>query len=343
MPDKVLVTGGSGYLGSWIVKKLVDKGYTVHATVRDKDNNEKTEHLRELGDSVHLFNADLLQEGSFAEAIKGCKYVIHSASPFLFGKIKDPQNQLVEPALVGTENVLGEATKTPGVEKVIVTASVVTLYGDAKDTLDYPNQTVTEESWNNTSTLEHQSYSYSKVLAEKKAWELQKSQSQWALNTVHPGFILGPSLSKRIDSVSNRFVRDMMNGVYKTGVPDFYYAFVDVRDVAEAHVAAMESDEQNHRFFAVADVLPMIKMAELLKEKFGKKYKLPKSLVPKWLLKLLGPALGFSRKSIEMNYGIQPKIDKSRTDDLLKLQYQDPKATLVDHAEQLISQNLVKQ
>ncbi len=110
----VLVTGATGYLASWIVKQLLDEGYPVHATVRNKQQTKKYEYLLQLASEskgkLAIFEADLLNEGSFKEAMQNCELVIHTASPFKISGIKDAQKELVEPALKGTQNVLNTAT-----------------------------------------------------------------------------------------------------------------------------------------------------------------------------------------------------------------------------------------
>lgn len=110
MKTKVLVSGGSGYVASWIVKKLLEEGHIVHTTVRNKEKTDKYQHLldieRNSDGELKIFEADLLKEGSFKDAMKGCEFVFHTASPFFISGIKDAQKQLIEPALQGTRNVL---------------------------------------------------------------------------------------------------------------------------------------------------------------------------------------------------------------------------------------------
>ncbi|CAM3110620.1 NAD-dependent epimerase/dehydratase family protein [Skermania piniformis] len=111
----VLVTGGSGYLASWIVRYLLEDGNTVRATVRNPDKPKGLEHLHKLAEAhpgkLMLHKADLLDDGSYTAAMQGCELVIHTASPFLVGRIDDPQEQLIRPALEGTRNVLAASTR----------------------------------------------------------------------------------------------------------------------------------------------------------------------------------------------------------------------------------------
>ena len=135
----------------WIIKLFLEKGQNVKATVRDKSNNEKVGPLLKLGKEypgkLELFEADLMQNGSFEDAMTDCKMVIHNASPFKIWKIKEPQKELIAPALEGTRNVLFTANKTPSVKRIVLTSSVVAIYGDAADIRNTPNRIFTEKEW----------------------------------------------------------------------------------------------------------------------------------------------------------------------------------------------------
>ncbi len=158
----ILVTGGTGYLASWIIKQLLDKGLNVRATVRNKSNTEKNKHLMKLGENgkgyLELYEADLLQEGSFDQAMTNCEVVFHPASPFQIFGIKDPQKELVDPALKGTKNILASVNKTQTVKRVILTSSVASISQDAIETV---NKKLNEETWNTTSSLKNNPYSFS--------------------------------------------------------------------------------------------------------------------------------------------------------------------------------------
>ncbi|UHJ55402.1 NAD-dependent epimerase/dehydratase family protein [Mycolicibacterium fortuitum] len=142
-PDApVLVTGASGYIGSWIVRLLLEAGRTVHGTVRNPDKTTGLEHLHKLSSDhpgrLKLFKADLLEPSSFDDAMAGCELVMHTASPFLLSGFKDAQEALIRPALEGTRNVLNSVNRTDSVKRVVLTSSVVAIYGDAREILDVP-------------------------------------------------------------------------------------------------------------------------------------------------------------------------------------------------------------
>ncbi len=187
----VMVTGATGYVAGWIVQQLLDQGITVHAAVRDPTNKAKLKYLDQLADNapghIRYFQSDLLQPGSYAEAMQGCQLVFHTASPFTLN-VKDPLKDLVEPAQLGTRNVLQQANQTLSVRRVVVTSSCAAIYGDNCDMLLAQGPMFTEQDWNTTSSLTHQPYSYSKTLAEREAWNIAEAQDRWYLRGVLGGY-----------------------------------------------------------------------------------------------------------------------------------------------------------
>lgn len=131
----ILVTGATGYIAGWIIERLLNQGYNVHATVRDPSKKNKIQHLYDLADKssgqIQFFKADLLKSGSFDEAMQGCEVVIHTASPFVVTNYKDAVKDIIEPAVKGTENVLDSVNRTDSVKRVVVTSSIASTYGDA--------------------------------------------------------------------------------------------------------------------------------------------------------------------------------------------------------------------
>lgn len=196
----ILVTGGSGYIASWIVKLLLDKEHTVHATVRDVNASEAMGHLNKIAENTSgklvLFEADLLKDGSFDAAMQSCELVMHTASVWSMDPKLTP-DEFIKPAVDGTRNVLNSVNKTNTVRRVVLTSSTAAIFGDSKDIQEHPGGVATEENRNITSSPKHNPYSYSKTTAEKLAREMVKAQNRWDLVTINPCFVFGPSLSKR--------------------------------------------------------------------------------------------------------------------------------------------------
>ncbi|MBI38817.1 MAG: diaminohydroxyphosphoribosylaminopyrimidine deaminase [Leptospiraceae bacterium] len=338
MGKTVLVTGGSGYIASWIVKYLLEEGHNVHATVRSLQSEEKVAHLKGLENlpgKLSLFEADLLKDGSFDEAMKGCEIVIHTASPFFIKGLKDAQKQLIDPALQGTRNVLNTANRCSDVKRVVLTSSVAAIMGDNVDALQKSNQTMDESDWNRSSSLKHQPYSYSKTVAEEEAWKIAKAQNRWQLVVINPAFVMGPSLSRRMDGTSVQFMHDLVGGPLKSGVPDLTFGIVDVRDVARAHVLAAFKADASGRHLLCADTKTFVELANILKERYGKTLPLPRGQLPTFMVYLIGPLFGLSWDFLKKNLGVRYKLDNSRSIQDLGIVYHPIADTLCDHVEQM--------
>lgn len=332
----VLVTGATGYVAGRLVEKLLMEGITIHAAVRDPENKEKLNYLNQLADkhsgSIVYFKSDLLEDGSFDDAMKGCELVFHTASPFTLS-IKNAQKELIDPALLGTRNVLRSVNATESVKRVVLTSSVVACYGDAIDAQDFPNKTITEECWNTTSTIDHAPYNYSKLVAEKRAWEIQEEQDRWDLVVVNPAFVMGPGISPNATSESYTFVKQLIDGSSKSGVPYLSFGIVDVRDLANIHFNAGFIPEAEGRNIACAQTLTMLQMADVLREKYAKKYALPKMQLPKFMVYLFGPFIGLSFSWVKKNVGWPILFDNSKSINQLQANYRPVDDTLIDFVE----------
>ncbi|MFD1217698.1 NAD-dependent epimerase/dehydratase family protein [Microbulbifer celer] len=348
MQERVLVTGASGYLASWIVYSLLNRGMEVHGTVRNLHDQEKIDHLLKLGTEypgkLKLFEADLLKPRSFDRAIVGCDLVIHSASPYLFEQPKSPEEQLLRPAMEGTRNVISSVERTPSVQRVVLTSSIVALYNSAREIHAAKARAVNTENINHSATPENNPYAYAKTRAEALAWELQQQQQRWSLVTIHPGAIFGPSLSRRMDSTSVTMMRQFLNGSFRRGVPRLWLGLVDVRDAAEAHVTAALRGESGSRYIAVAESLRLLDIARLIDtERFNLEQKLPTGEAPKWLLWLIAPLIGMRRRYIADNVNYPLAFDNQSSRNQLNLTYNAPAKTLNDHVAQLLSDKLVRE
>jgi len=341
----VLVTGATGYVAGWLVKKLLDEGHTVHAAVRDPENEGKLRYLNGLAawapGTIRYFAADLLEPGSYGDAMAGCGLVFHTASPFT-NAVDDPVKELIEPALQGTRNVLEQANATPSVQRVVVTSSCAAIYGDNADLEETPDGVFTEEVWNTSSSVEHQAYSYSKTLAEREAWEIAGRQDRWDLVTVNPSLVLGPGINPHGTSESFQIIKQFGDGTLKSGVPHVGLGVVDVRDLAEAHYKAGFTPAAHGRYIVSGHDSDLADLADLLRPRFGGRYPIPKRTMPKWLVWLVGPMVNdfMTRKFVSKNVGLPWKADNSKGVRELGLTYRPLEETVVDFFQQMVDQGV---
>jgi nucleoside-diphosphate-sugar epimerase len=336
----VLVTGATGYVAGWVVKHLLESGVTVHAAVRDPQNTTKTEHLTKIAalsaGEIRFFKADLLEEGSYAKAMAGCSLVFHTASPFKIN-VKDPQKELVDPAVKGTRNVMETATSTPSVRRVVVTSSVAAINTDAVDCVNAPGGVLTEEIWNKTASLSYQPYSYSKTLAEKEAWKIAKEQDQFKLVTVNPSLVIGPALANEPTSESFKIVRQMGDGTLQQGAPKLGIGAVDVRDLAKAHVAAGFAPEAEGRHIVSGHNTNILELGKALIEKYGHTHPVPRNSLPKWVVWLVGPVMGdISRKFVSRNVDVKWRADNSKSKRALGVTYRPMQESMEDMFQHMI-------
>lgn len=337
----ILVTGATGYVAGWIVKDLLAAGATVHAAVRDPGNADKVAHLEALAadspGTLRLFKADLLVEGSYAEAMAGCRIVFHTASPFITN-VRNPQKALVDPAQLGTRNVLRQANRTASVTRVVLTSSCAAIYADAVDCARAPDGVLTEASWNTTASLDYQPYTYSKTVAEREAWDIARAQARWRLVVVNPSLVVGPALQARPTSESFRLVRQFGNGTLRFGVPRVGLGAVDVRDLAQAHLAAAFIPEAEGRHIISAHDTDLLELARVLLERYGDTYPIPRRALPKGLVWLLGPLLGngITRTFVTRNVDVPWHTDNRKGRRALGLSYRPLKASMEDMVAQMI-------
>lgn len=338
----VMVTGATGYVAGWLVKRLLDDGLTVHAAVRDPDNTEKLKHLIALANKapgeIKFFKSDLLTAGSYDQAMQYCELVFHTASPFQVS-VEDKQRDLIDPAVKGTANVLESANRCESVKRVVITGSTAAIYGDNADIGHTGTGAFSEKDWNTTSSINHQTYQYSKVLAEKKAWALAEQQSNWDLVVVNPTFVLGPAIDPQSSGESISTMIQFGDGTMKAGAPDIGLGLIDVRDLAEVHFKAGFEPSAHGRYLASAHNSSFLQMAKILREAYGDSYPIPKRAIPKWLLWLIGPMVSkgvMTRKIVSRNVNLPWRGDNGKVVNELGVAFRPEQETLKEMFQQLI-------
>jgi dihydroflavonol-4-reductase len=270
--EPVCVTGAAGFIASHIVEQLLAGGYRVRGTVRSLAKEGDVAHLKRLpgaAERLELVAADLLADGAFDRAVEGCAAVMHTASPYTLNA-KDPQRDLVDPAVKGTRNVLASCRKAGSVRRVVLTSSMAAIT-DEPDS----DHVLTEEDWNTRSTLERNPYYLSKTLAEREGWRfIDEEKPAFDLVVINPFLVIGPSHAKAVNT-SNQVFLDLLSGAYP-GIMNFTWGFVDVRDVARAHVLALETPGARGRHICAAASIPMREVVELLNSRGYQGHKLPR-------------------------------------------------------------------
>jgi dihydroflavonol-4-reductase len=279
----VLVTGGSGFLGGWCVIELLRRGYAVRTTVRGLDREPQVraaiDSEVDAGDRLEVLAADLTRDEGWQEAVAGCDYVLHVASPFPPEQPKDP-DELIMPAREGTLRVL-RAGLDAGVKRVVVTSSVAAIRlgeGAAARPLD-------EGDWTDPNSPGLTPYVRSKTIAEQAAWELVRERGEEdRLSVVNPGAIVGPVLNDDL-SYSLQAVQRLLGGT--PGIPKLGFSLVDVRDVADLQLRAMTAPEAGgERFIAATQFLWMAEIGAILRERLGEAAsKVPTRTVPNLLVR----------------------------------------------------------
>jgi dihydroflavonol-4-reductase len=337
----VCVTGATGFIAAHIVHTLLARGYRVRGTVRNPDRTADLSFLTNLpgaAERLELVKGDLLHAQNWDAAVAGCEYVMHTASPYRID-VADPQRDLVDPAVRGTRHVL-DACLWAGVKRVVLTSSMAAVT-DEPDS----RHVLTEADWNTKSSLNRNPYYFSKVLAEREAWKMvTHEKAPFELVVINPYLVLGPSLSPGANYSTQIFV-NLASGAYPA-IPALTWGCVDVRDVAEAHVRAMESPSASGRYLCVNENISVAEMAGFMRA-FGVQGKIPSRRMDGVLGTALLKLISYSQPKGTGSYmrshlGRVPAYDASKIRRELGLVFRPIRTTVLDTLDDLQRRGLIR-
>lgn len=313
--DRVLCTGASGFLGGHVALQLLDAGYRVRGSVRDAAKGAAVRAtLAGAGadlSRLELVTLDLLSDEGWFDAAKDCRYVVHTASPFVLTMPKDPLD-LVRPAVEGTRRAVHAALRA-GAERIVLTSSIAAIvYGHKARTRIF-----TEDDWADLDGPNVTAYIRSKTLAEREAWTIvENAQRRDALAVINPGGILGPLLDDDPGTTGALVVRLLRGAV--PAAPGVRLEWVDVRDVAAAHVAALtQASAGGRRHIVSGNVLSLMDIARILAAEFpAYARKMPRFEMPNWMVRIAG-IFDSSLRDVAPELGMHKCTDASRVEKLL--------------------------
>ena len=287
MSDLVLVTGVSGFIASHVTASLLEKGYAVRGTVRNlKKGQQIVDSLAAQGadtSGLELVEANLDSDAGWKDAVKGCRYVQHIASPF---PLETPSHReaLVPAARAGAMRVVEQAIGN-GAERVVMTSSMVAMMGQAGRG---DHMIVTEDDWSDPDWKPLTAYPVSKTRAERAVWDYADSQNlRDRVTTICPGLVFGPDTYEN-GGTSLRLISAMFSGQFPR-TPKVAWPVSDVRDIAAVHIAAMTANETGgRRLIAAGQTLWLKEIADILRAEYPKAKKLPRGDMPNWLVKIVG-------------------------------------------------------
>lgn len=335
----VLVTGGSGFIGSWCVITALQQGHSVRTTVRDLKREGAVRaaigKVIDPKDKLSFYAADLMSDAGWDAAAQGCDYVLHVASPLGTVEPRDP-NELIVPAREGAKRAVNAAIKA-GVKRVVLTSSVAAT----RSSSEAKESVADETQWTDLKRPGVTAYIQSKTIAERAAWDLIKSAGgRTELATVNPALVLGPILSNDF-SDSVQVIQRLLTGKVP-GLPQIGFNVVDVRDVADLHLRAMTDPKgAGERFIAASKYAWFSDMADILRARLGEAAaKVPTRRVPNFVVRL--SAL-FDRQLAGISYNLGKKRDYSsaKAQSLLGWKPRAIEDSIIDCAKSLIAAGTV--
>ncbi|MGJ4788212.1 NAD-dependent epimerase/dehydratase family protein [Leptospira koniambonensis] len=330
MAETVLVTGGTGFVASRCIRELLHKNFIVHTTIRSSGKESLLRStLNVFDERLKVFVADLTSDAGWDEAVRGCRFVLHIASP-LIGKDEGNPDAFALPAQEGTLRIL-RASVREKVKRVVMTSAAAA----ARPPLDSGRESV-EDVWADPEDSQFDEYRKSKIRAERIAWEFMRSEGgETEFTSILPGAVFGPIMNEENSHGSVQIIDGMLKGKFPLLAPIGFYV-VDVRDLAEAHIRAILSpNAAGERFIVAGEFMWMREIAQTLKENLGTvATKVSTSSLPGFVVKLLAP---FSSQMRSISPLVHKKFEQSseKAKRILGFQPRSAVETIVDCANSL--------
>ncbi|PSR99661.1 Dihydroflavonol 4-reductase [Actinidia chinensis var. chinensis] len=265
----VCVTGASGFIGSWLVMRLLERGYYIRATVRDPANMSKVKHLLDLpnaGTYLSLWKADLTEEGSFDDAIHGCAGVFHVATPMEFISVMDPESEVIKPTVNGALNIMRSCSKAKTVKRVIYTSTTGTIVIQQHPQSEYDESFWTDVDFCKAQKMTGWMYFVAKTMAEKAAWEFAK-ENDLDLVTIQPSIVLGPFITpSRPTSIEISIALITRNEAFYPMLTQARAVHLD--DLCNAHIYLLEYPQASGRYICSSHCFTIFDIAKWLSQKY---------------------------------------------------------------------------
>ena len=334
--EKVLVTGATGYIGLHCIQQLLDQGYAVNGSVRSPERKDEIfqalQNHNTSTENLNIFTFDLNDDEGWDEGMEGCDYLLHVASPIALEN--HDEDFFVKPAVAGVNRAMKFAKKH-NVKKVVLTSSVAAIYETMESKSYYD-----ENDWSDPENPAISHYSKSKTLAERAAWEFVENENHpFELAVINPALVIGPSLSGDLGE-SNKAIEMVATGKMPVAVP-LQFGYVDVRDVAAAHILAMQNPASNGERFALAEKdLWYGDVAKVLRDNGFDKA--PTLAVPVWLAKILAIFSKELKLAVPYLGRLRSVKNTSKAKDILGWNPRPAEESIVEIAQQIQDMGLIK-
>ena len=334
--EKVLVTGATGFIGLHCIDQLLNQGYAVNGSLRSPERkNEIFNALKNKNtptENLNLFIFNLTEDDGWDEGMQGCDYLLHVASPLSIQKHDD--DFFIKPAVAGVKRAFKFAKKH-NIKKVVLTSSVAAILetDEGKEYFD-------ETDWSDVESRQIGSYAKSKTLAEKAAWQfLKENGNPFELAVINPALVTGPTLTSDLGE-SNKAIEMVVTGKMPVAIP-MQFGYVDVRDVATAHILAIQNPSSNGERFALSEKdLSYKKIAKLLKDNGFKKA--PSIVVPVWLAKFLANFNKELKVAVPFMGKVRSVSKSTKAKDVLGWNPRPAEESILDVANQIKEMGLIK-